>query len=610
MADLAKASAGNWVSLQLGPTLNPLQAATSAVKTITSNMTTALQTQVTILKTVAALVSDLLDLEALAIKTAISIVEAVLDKYVDLNAKVHLLVVPIRKQPIFKLSSLFSMPQLDDSNYMSGSIADEDRKAFQKAVSQIATATEGNESFGRTVIESLEDLDDPFKPDYGDNDAVFAVVILAGAKNIVNILAILQSLQAIFSGSLKGNTMVPSTITMAPQDLTASAIPSTSALTTSKDNKRIATLLQWTNPPALQSLADFDGGSMKIKEFAIIRSTSDEAILAQDWTAFFTDQPTELTSEDGDKTDVMTSANGLTKIILQGKFFLARNVWVDRDSTLVKGKDYYYTVAFRYAIAAPPDIKGKAYYTTQDYFRISNVVKVRFTDNIPSKRGGIAPDWISHESVLDLIPYLRFYFNLIKAYLAALKSTTTGAKTALDSYIKFLEAEIVRYTAFYQDVTDRITNLSNLFKLPTTGVYVTTIVSETGGNDAFVKELVTRLTDTTDESAPPYFQNGYTAGLVILAGANNPADLSDVKSLISLLFGLSNEAQTAYEKAVDEIDAVIEEAESARLSFDDTLSESALAEAASDDRAVGNTFDDAMNPVNPLDPTASIPFHS
>lgn len=583
----------NWSNLSFDGVLTPIEKITSGISKVTSAITTALTIQKTLLKTIATLMLDLLNVQALIIKAALSAIQVILDSYFK-GGKIHLLIVPIRKQLPYKLESVFSTPQLDGSWAMSDELSTETRTKFEEAVNRVASADQGNEGFARTILESLDDLGDDNRPQYDDSGAIYAVVVLAGAQNIIGILDLLLAIQGILGVSLKGNTLLPPAIETSPQNVRATPVAS-------QETPRIGVLIEWENPPPLITLSNFDGSFLRVQEIAVIRSTSDEAIMAQDWSSFFISQPAELGEDDSDKSDVLTSLDDQTTVIKQFKFFAARSSYVDDDKTLEKNTDYYYAVAFRYAIAPPPGTDGKTTYVTQNFHKISNVVKVRVSDTVPMTRGGVPPDWLTHPSPLDLIPDLKFYFQMIQAYIESLKVQGTGAKTAIESYIKFLEAEIQRYNDFQTEVVNRIARLAKLFQLPAAGVYVTTIELSSGGNDALKREIVNRLTDESDTSAPPFFRNGLTAGFVVLAGASNPAEIAPVKTLISLLFGSSG-ANTAYEDAVNSIDAALAAAE--EITFSDDMQTG----TPPDTTTSYATFDDSLTGVPADDPSAKVPF--
>lgn len=572
-------------SIDLGP-VNPIA---SGVKKVTSAISTALNIQKTALNIIATLALDLLNIEATLIKAALSIIEDTLDDYVVTDAKMHALVVPPRRQLPYKLPSTYTMPQEEDSWSIDDTLDADTKRNFQQVLKVVAEHDQGNPGFARTFIESLYDEFDPNKPEYDDSDAIFAVVIVAGAQTMLGLYDLLAAIQGVFGTALRGNPLIPANITRTPQDLKATPIaaPGTS---------RIGVRLSWKNADPLQTLAEYDGGRVVIQEVAVIRSTDDEMMIAENWgTLFGGYQPTALADDENSKEDVKTTDDGKTELLRIFKYDNIRDAYVDDDKNLEKGVDYYYALAYRYGIAEEADgTDSTITLTAQDYHQISNVVKVRVReDKVPSTHLSVQPNWVTHPSFLDMIPDLKFFMKLIENYVASLKSQLVGSASALANYVKFLKAEVDRYNAFATEINNRIAKLAGLLQLPATGIYMTVISSDSGGNQKLIKELVTRLTDETDTSAPPFFRNGLVGGLVLVAGAPNPAELSATKTLVSLLLGLESELTTKFEDAVNSIDAALKQVEATTF----------------DDETVGyKTFDDGMQGVDADSADANVPF--
>jgi hypothetical protein len=595
---------GKWENLSID--LGPIDPVASTIQKITTAIGVALKIQKTATDLVATLLLDLLDAEALIIKTALSAARSVLDQYVVTDAKMHLLVVPPEKRLQYNLDQTFMMPQLENSWAIKDSIDDATKARFQKALETIGRYDRGNEGFGRTVIESLYDEFDPNRPTYDDDDAVFAVVILVGASTMLGLYDLMSTLQGIFNVGLRGN-LFPADLLKTPQDLRATPVsaPGTS---------RIGVRLNWGNPPAEQVLARYDGVRIQLYEVALIRSTDDEIMLAKDWNSVFGGyQPTALNrdNDEREKSDVYTLTVGshgdedtTTEIIKIFAYDGVRDSYVDDDSDLTKDKDYYYFVAYRYAIAEEPsDKSAEVKLKPQDFTVISNVAKARVDpDKIPDTRRSVKPNWVATPSPLDLIPDLKLFMKLLEDYLANLESQLLGANSALKQYVQFLQDEIDRYNAFATDINNLLSRLSTLLQLPATGVYVTVIKSDKGGNTYFMQELADRLTNEDDTTAPPFFRSGFTAGLVWYAGAPNPSEIVPVETLVSLLLGLDSQAQTAWEEAAASIDSLIDQLE------DQEFGEDMQPGTAPTTTSGKKTFDDAMNPVDADDTDANVPF--
>jgi len=586
---------GNWTTFAIKAPIEPLKQIASGIATVTGVIATLIGIQKSILQIISALAIDLLNPQALAIKAALAVLEELLDKYIKIDARLHMLVVPLRKRLPENMAGDLTMPYGEDSWVIDETISDETKTALSEALERVGHYDQGNEGFGRTIIEATYDPDDPNAPKYGDTEAVFAMVILGGAQSIMGVYDLLRAIQGLLGTALKGNPLIPNTITRTPQDLQVTPIAAPNSV-------RVGMQLKWGNPPTLQTLAEFDGVRIRLEEVAVIRSTNDEVMNAKDWTTIFGgSQPAELTREQNEVKNALTSADKKTVVISQLRFDGVRNAYIDDDAALVKDTTYYYTVAFRYSLAEEPKDNQEPNYVLQKYAQISNIVSARIEANLPSTRGGVKPDWISHPSVLDLIPDLKFFMALLSARIEALGSFSFGANAALQSYIKFLTAELTRYQDFANEINAKVAKLASLLTLPAAGIYITSISMDSGGVDAFLRELTHRLTNTSDETAPPFFRTGFTSGIVFLLGAPNPAEFASTKALLELIFGAGS-GNTPFEDALDSIDNLLSSLEDKTFGTDmqpGTPPEGSIA---------SKTFDDEMNPVEASDSTANVPY--
>jgi len=586
---------GNWIQLSLAAPLEPIADVAEGIADVTSTIATIIKIHKTALQIISTLTTDLLNAEALLLKTALSVIEDVLDQYIVTDAKMHVLVVPVRKRPPWNLQSDFMVPPEEDSWNINEAISEEERKEFEAAITRISTYDQGNEGFLRTVYEeTLDDEDDPNRPQYDSDDAYAATVIVAGAQAMTGLFDMARLLQGIMGTSLKGNELVPPTIIKTPQNLRGK-------ISAVENSPRVTVLLEWENPSVLQTFSEFGGLRVRLDEIAIIRSENDEMALATDWLAFFGgDQPSVLGENADPKEDVLESDDKKSKLIFQARYEGVRNAYADTDSDLKKEKDYYYAVAYRYSVADEPGSDGKVTWVPMNYFRISNVVKMRFRKTTPKTMGGTQPDWITHPSPLEIIPDMKFLMLNVKTQVEALKSATSGAASALQSYIDFLDAEATRYADYADAINAQVSRLSSMLQIPSAGIYATAMAASSGGTYGFLQELTKRMTDETDSTAPPFHKNGFVMGLVFMAGAPNPAEFESFKTLMELLFG-GGGAKTAFENALDSIDRLIDDVED-KLFGDD------MQEGTTTTTTKYKTFDDAMNPVAADDDDANVPF--
>jgi hypothetical protein len=590
--------ANEWARIDFESVFPPeLEKLSSTIGSITSAATIALEVQKGVTELLSAATTEALDTQAILIQAATNAINEVLDKFLG-DAKLHLLVVPFRKQLNIRLPSDNVMPHDSDSD----EAHDEDpllenlERRFDEELQRVSFFEGGNQGYARTVIESLQDEFDSDRPQFEDDHAIFANVWVAGASDIIGILNTMYTLVEMFGKSLKNESFVPPNILRTPQDLKVKVIAS-------PDNARIVTLLEWGNPPAEQTFAEFGEVRVRLVEVAIIRSTNDRVRIAHTWGDIFPgEQPDQVPEETLERTDVLTSTDGESEVILQFRYDGTRNSFID-ERDFERDKDFYYAVAYRYALAVPPNIKQ---FTLQEYKLISNVEKVRIDSegDLAASTGGVKPDWIATPNVLGLIPELQFYAQLLKSLVESLRSKALGANAALQSYADFLEAEIERFSDSATFVTSQVAKLNGLLQTPEAGIFSTFIESDTGGVDLFAKELARRLTDKTDPTAPPFF-NGteFVAGIVFMAGAPNPAELTNVKILFELLFGTPTE-NTPFEDAVESIDRVVSERE--EIAFNESMEVVSADEVTT--QTPQKTFNDALEPISSDDPDANVPF--
>jgi hypothetical protein len=600
---------GNWKSLSFD--LGPITPLAEGLQSLTDTLATILTIVKTATDIVAQLAVNTLSTEALLIQAALQAIQDVLTQYIEGAAKVHFLVVPPRKALPPDAQALMALSPYENGLALDLRPEVVEQMDFQTKLNQVFDVAGGNADYGRTVAESLTDENDPNRPQYSDTDAYFAVAIVAGGTSLLELYDYAARLMAVFDGALKGRKLMPVVALRTPQDLRARVIAA-------PGTPRIGVRLNWSNLASEQILTGYGDGNVKIRidEVAIIRSTDRRAFAAKTWDALMGSyQPTPLGDDEQQRLNVKTikTADGTTQLLALLKFTGQPESYVDNDSTLAKGQDYYYAVAYRFSTLVPDNLGKYAHSEPQRYFQISSVVKAHVdAEKVPFSYGGVPPDWDATPSALNLFPDLKYFLALLRDYVQTLQSQAAGAASALASYVLFLQSEIDRYVAYAQAINERVAALTELMRLPQTGIYVTLISGASGGTSAFMSALTDRLSDQSDTTAPPYFRHGVTSGLVIFAGAPNPAALDSVQLLISLLLGLSS-GPTAFEQAVDSIDQVLTAVE------DRTFSNSMASVPA--DTTVGGapnevpptstptaTFSDGMEPTTPDSADANIPW--
>lgn len=590
--------ANNWNSIELESFFPPgLKTLASTIDTITSTATTILEIQKTITTALSAVATDALDAQALAIQAATKAIQDTLDVFTG-DAKMHLLVVPFRKQPTVRLPSTVTMPHATDSDeaYNEDPTLESLERTYDAALRRVGFADGGNKGYARTVIETLQDVFDVNRPQFDDDHAIYANVWVSGATDVVGIIDSMYTLAGLFGTALQNESPVPPNIMRTPQDLKARVVASPT-------EPKVAVLLEWVNPPAQQTFAELGEVRIRLDEVAVIRSTNDFTRNAHSWEEIFGGtQPPALPTNTRHATNTLVSADGKSTVIAQWRHDNTTASYID-ELVFDQNVNYYYAVAYKYAIATPPDVKT---FRPQSFRIISNVEKIRIEAGaaIPKTLGGVKPDWIATPNVLGLIPDMQFYVKIIQALVDSLRSKALGANAALKSYLAFLDAEVLRFQQAATFVTAQVTKLNTLLKTPEAGIYATTIAADRGGVNLFVRELTQRLTDETDTSAPPFFSDTeYVAGFIMLAGAPNPAGLVNVQTLFELLFG-NPQAPTPFEAAVASIDRILREEEA--IAFDESMAVVTPDEVTT--ITPSKTFNDALQPVDAGSDDANIPF--
>ncbi|MAG64344.1 MAG: hypothetical protein CMK74_00490 [Pseudomonadales bacterium] len=570
-----------WKNLSIKTPAEVLAPVKSTISTVTTTLSGINQLHVAVMKAFVLLATTALSTEDMALKTALSAIEKLLDKFTK-EGKIHLLPVsPMRQNHDDPSDTILYTNGEDSWSLATDVMGDTERQQFAETMKLVSNADRGNEGFARTVIESLYDEEDSGRPQYDAESAVFALVIVAGAKSFVKLNKLMKTLNELFGASLGKNDLIPGDLFKAITELKATPIAS-------PESSRVGVLLSWVNPPTEISHEKYGGGSARLDEIAIIRSTKDEVMLATSWADIFGKSQPAALGENNFKSNALVSADKKTKVIRQIGYDGMTSYY--RDDDVVRGTDYYYTVAYRYSVVGPAtDVK--ATYVLQEYNGISNVVKMRIPKKIPPSKG-VEPNWMTHPSILSLIPTLEYTINSLKAYVIAYKARIGNTNKALQSYVDYLEAEGKRYTEFANEILAAINKTADLLDLPAAGLYVTAIDLAEGGVNAFASELATRMSNTSDTSAPPFFKSGVVTGVVMLMGAPNPAAFQEAKDFTNFLFNPPNIA-TAWESAVDSIDVALTTVEQA---------------VTSSTEQAQKTFDDAMQPVLATSEKSNVPF--
>jgi hypothetical protein len=540
----------------------------------------------TMLQIVSAVTSNAIDTASNIMLQAITGVEKTLDTFTGSDIKVHVLAVPPHRREAPAAPRTFSAPTDVGSWSLDSEISEETKKGLRDFMAKAQAWDGGNPGYVQTVLETLSDIYDVNRPTYDANSAIASLVLVGGADSLAGIRDIMRFLNGLFGATLRGNMYVNGEV--GPQSLTATPIAALESA--SSKPSPIGIRLDWRNP----TIVSTSTGRVRIDEIAVIQSTDPEVMRSETWGDLFgTSDPTALKKGENSLTSSLPkSANAKTEVIEVFRYNPVTSSYVV-PRTYEKGKTYYFMLAFRTATGTV-NSAGKVIWTQHSFSDtnlLSGFTRVRIPDTRIPSGAAPAPNWYTHPGVLELVPSLYQLIIIIKNFLGTLKNQTTGSADLLKDYLAYLEDEVTRYGDYGTQMTDALNNLSSILKPPSAGLYATFIMLEEGGMDAFIAELVGRMSNESDPLAPPFHKGGFVCGAVLLAGAPNPASLESFQTMVELITGVEAQATTAYESAVNSIDTELATLEATTFTTDP-------GEA---------TFNDAGEPVDPSSAEANVP---
>lgn len=466
-----------------------------------------------------------------AIKALTDVIEGLLQA-----GKVHALFVPIPKQfPSVSTASVVA-PTLADFALELGYTFEQTQALLasgaNQAYSTLTTKTGGNAAFFKAFVESLNDVYDADRPQYTSaGDAVTMTVLMVGAASFSGLIDVAASFNRLFRP--RGNSDLTSRMVPVPQNLRAKVIALPKATS-------IGVRLDWSPPQFVYDSPYFPGVTVKVKKYAVIRSTSPKvAASAQSVLDFFStrDLKEGLTSDDKAQS---------SKVIAVGSG--TNSSYIDNDD-LDGSQSYFYCVAWQTEVTE----NGKT--TALNFDRVSNVVKTRVRSAPPGQ--AIPPDWLAYGSMVDLVPELSVQIRTLLEQVKALGDRQTGgASGSVSSALNLIEKNIDQFATRLDDLNAQVKRFSAIVSEPLPGLYSTTITG-VGGNAFLVSELSRRLNDTSDAGRPPYDSNEYVMGVCIVGGGPRLPDIQPIVNFLSALFQPAADESPVL-KALRAIDAVVD----------------------------------------------------
>lgn len=512
------------------------------------------------------------------LRTVVESIQELIDGLAD-NTTAHALIIPLQKQyfgvgdpippnELDPYSTTLSFDQLAKDNSYPQAVLNAITPDTISFINNSPTAQGGNAGYYKELVLSLQDPGDFAKPDFPSTHAVTGVSIIYGSENLTDMHRVATLLNRVFKLGVRS-------------DFTSRTRPVAGNLRSKirplPTEGTIGVQLTWDVVPPVLIKPLFSAQRIVNAEIFVIRSTSSVIRQRFTWEENFPNQPTDSQSD--------LPTNGETQVIARLTNDGFRNSYT--DTNLDVNTPYYYAIAIRYKVDGVFQPMGP----------FSNVVRV-FYNGIPaSSRASEPPDWFATPSLIQMFPVIQTTISRVNLFISSMLNRTSSNSGAFNiiqqtiNQITYLLSEAERLDSELNELTSLLQSIVNS---DTTGIYATTFSVSSGGMQGWTSELARRLSDTSDSTRPPFDNGELVEGIVLVAGAPNPANLAGYQLLLDLLFpsGESNPLRDAVAQFPDPPDA-------GTLEFDDGLNPTRVATpTVVVDKPV---FDANMNPVEKLD---------
>ena len=499
----------------------------------------ALQIVITALNVLAKAEIAAANLEAVTINTAVAAINSALNSLLS-SAGLYLLPIPIRPKKVIptvvaQALTAASFPNLpgivDNAATALGVVAAPTLTSpgARTYYTNSANALGGNAGYLRTVVESLADNGDANRPQLDNSQYVYYFALVAGAPIAMTLANLLATLTNLFQSKTLANGLAIKGLPV-PKDLrivyTATGV-----------------LLEWSSAYGITSVPQLDTNAL-VDQYVILRSTSPRLCTCKTYIDAVPGQqaPTKglVTGFYNDVTVVSVVDVDPTNVL----YFNNKSVYYD-TSTLDTSKRYYYAVVYRTKTGTIAELKaGKG--TTLNYNSqpLSNVVMFYHTGKTTTKSSGVAPDWIRTKSLMDSVPALAQLLQLFEGFLTELAAINESYASVLATQISLLQAEVDAYVARITAFNNLLAQLLALTTLPVgVGLYVHS-AEGVGGNNFLINDLTDALSNTADTSRPPFDNNEYVAGSIVMITGPSLSVMAPTLALLKLLFDFTAQEST------------------------------------------------------------------
>jgi hypothetical protein len=461
-----------------------------------------------------------------------AVVNGILDTLSDIlrGGRLHMLAIPIAKTIPGKSPPPLPATLQDLETRLAVRLGPTTTSA-NLAYADMIAGTGGNAGFYQTFATSMNDPQDPNRPQYvGQSDAVFMTVLLVGAPRLAAIIAAATTLNMLTRPI--GDNDLTARVVPVPQNLSAKIVGTSAGV-------GVGVTLEWDAPLAENAPRYFPGVSIRVQRYAVIRTTDRKASQA---TAVL------------DLFNTATLTEGLTfgqnKVL---KIGTGKNTTYLDTSTSSDKAPVYYFVAWECVVTEQAQDKTLA------FNRLSNVAKVTVVAPPPRATGRTA-SWKATPSALDAFPGMRDATQRLVEQSRILLKTKLSPLKRINAAVTLSQVSAKRLNARSADLIADVQRLAAALATPIPRIYITQMTSSKGGNGFLLAELASRLGDTTDTSRPPFDNGEYVCGVCFVAGAPRIADLSKVISFFAALFGAPTPSNPLL-GILDSIDTLVTQAE-------------------------------------------------
>jgi hypothetical protein len=566
-----------WKKLEIiVPDLSPLQKLIEFIDKVKE----VLRVIVGIIDLIAKLIMGLQDALATAIKLIIDKIKQILEGFLG-DVGIYMLFVPIAKRFNTTFMGLGDLTPPRTSALFAPSPTNLQSPNQKQFIAELNKYAGGNHGFYRTVATSLQDPGDTNRPQFNDStDFVGGLTILFGTDlDPFELLDALWRLWGMFGGLTAGsdNLKVPK-----PKNVQAQALTKPKG---GDVHGVLTALVTWdAEEVPVFTLPDMGSAVLYPERYAVIVIKND-CQLASSGNVNQIFGTTDISINSFRKTPM-----GYASVLVEEPYSITKTSALIRGLSCTDDDSLHFCVAWKLnAYHKDANILTDAG-TPLGYWYISNMARVV---PFPLAPGSTTPDWVRTPSIADCFPQLAYFFRLIIGYLEAFAKRIMGVSDFLKNYLELLNNEVQRYEDLIQGMLDQIKAIIEMLKIPKVagGIYTRVFFGQ-GGNEFFLSDLATSLSNGYPNAPPFHRGDEYVTGAVLLAGGPE-VDVRKTMGLIALLFGQQFEGkQEELNNLLSGLGEATKEAE--KVTFTDEMSE----ETATPESAVDTApFTEALEPT-------------